>query len=572
MHTEAATAETVLIQTTARTFDLLAHRRCPQGSFTGRYSTYSADDQLIAVSQPHEVVVIDARNGTVVRRFPRPPTSFPLGTAFSTDKSMLAIALSDFAGVEVYSLASGERLYSKRSTGWVFDVAFSVDGSTLAWVNGTSAEMVRVNSWERSIPTARPTVVEPGNLCFSTNGKTLAVCCGLIVQLFDTKTGELRSILRGHAQRVRTASFDESGDRVVTSSVDRTVRIWDVSSGTLLNTLLGHEAPTIAARFLASAQQFEPSVISVDENNRVRMWNLDTNGPVFSARASSQNRSVTQLDYSPDGSTLRASGQNSLITIGLHDMPRLESVAEFQSQFIRTVPGRDLLLRNVEGKRVDLESTITHTALWTITTAPPSELYVSPEGVRFATKEPNWEIAIRNVSDGSEVARVITDGSGVHEVIFSPDGKTLAIPEYSGAVRLWDVATGSLVAELAGRGDRARCLCWSADGSLIAFADAVDGVTVIDARTHQSISRIPRIGGQVWSIAFSPDRSRIVIGAQDRIAHLYETETGNELLQLRDHTGTVMTVAWSPDGRRLATGGYDQKVFVYDSAEPDRLH
>jgi len=50
----------------------------------------------------------------------------------------------------------------------------------------------------------------------------------------------LIKVLYGHAGEVNSAAFSPDGARIITTSDDRTVRLWDSAAGTEVSVLRGH--------------------------------------------------------------------------------------------------------------------------------------------------------------------------------------------------------------------------------------------------------------------------------------------------------------------------------------------
>jgi WD40 repeat protein len=90
-----------------------------------------------------------------------------------------------------------------------------------------------------------------------------------------------------HDSAVSTASFSPDGTRVVTASVDRTVRVWDAASGTLLGTPLKHEKAVTSAAFSEDGTH----VLTVSDDRTARVWDaasgaqlsVPLEGPAWSA-------------------------------------------------------------------------------------------------------------------------------------------------------------------------------------------------------------------------------------------------------------------------------------------------
>ena len=68
-------------------------------------------------------------------------------------------------------------------------------------------------------------------------------------KLWDVTSGECLQTLVGHTATVPSASFSPNGELVLTASHDKTAKLWDVTSGNCLCTLEGHRSGVHSATF-----------------------------------------------------------------------------------------------------------------------------------------------------------------------------------------------------------------------------------------------------------------------------------------------------------------------------------
>lgn len=124
--------------------------------------------------------------------------------------------------------------------------------------------------------------------------------------------GNLLLTLEGHKTEVNFVSFSEPStvpdDKMLLASAskDTTVRIWDVSSGSLLWTLEGHTDDVVAVVFLTAASSTDKKVVaSASYDRTVRLWDVDSGLPVtmFPYSVSNVNPVFTTT---PDQKTLFA--------------------------------------------------------------------------------------------------------------------------------------------------------------------------------------------------------------------------------------------------------------------------
>ena len=75
---------------------------------------------------------------------------------------------------------------------------------------------------------------------------------GGMVQVWNLATAARASLpLGGHAGAVRSVAVSPDGSRIISGSYDRTVRVWDLATGTPIGALTGHTGPVDA---VATAQ------------------------------------------------------------------------------------------------------------------------------------------------------------------------------------------------------------------------------------------------------------------------------------------------------------------------------
>src|SRR5262249_9776048 len=73
--------------------------------------------------------------------------------------------------------------------------------------------------------------------------------------------------LKGHTERVSSASFSADGSRIVTGSLDQTAKVWDARSGAELLTLKGHLHTVSSASFSAAGSRIVTG--SLDQTAKV---------------------------------------------------------------------------------------------------------------------------------------------------------------------------------------------------------------------------------------------------------------------------------------------------------------
>jgi hypothetical protein len=111
---------------------------------------------------------------------------------------------------------------------------------------------------------------------------------GSEVDVSDLDGGQARLTLKGHPSRVWLIAFSEKGDRVLTSDVDQTTRLWDAATGGCLRTF-----PGMKSVFFRGCERI---LTFCDNRTAAYVWEADSGRAVLSVQEASHFGAV-----SPDG-------------------------------------------------------------------------------------------------------------------------------------------------------------------------------------------------------------------------------------------------------------------------------
>lgn len=394
-----------------------------------------------------------------------------------------------------------------QAKGPVESVAYGPEGRRLllgSW-DGT-AQIVDLASGDD------PLVITHGGfihaVAFAPNGRLVATGGNdRIVRVWNATTGELVQTLEGHEDAVLSAAFSPDDRWLLSSSYDGTARLWDVASGTTLAVLQAHSWWVWQAVFSHDASQ----IVTAGQDGRAIVWSVHEDGSRVECEVltefSGHNGPVQTASFSPDGQEVVSGGEDGSVLI------------------------------------------------WKPSEVQPVDLAVRIAGLPEEAP-PHRTLA------GHDAA--------VSCVTFSTDGRLIASSGNDNVVKIWDAPSGKLIKTLRGHGGRVRSCEFSSDGRYLLSGSHDNQAKVWSLEGYREIRVLKGrlLEGHtdiVLSARFSPDGKQVVTSSRDRTARTWDAATG-EILNVfsEGHEFLASSAVFFKDGRRVLTAAGDNTVRMWD--------
>lgn len=276
----------------------------------------SSDGQLVATILGAEIKLLDLRDGHVVRTLTVQGGSVT-DVAFSPKEQLLAASLctsfsSEFeclqGEIRLWNVADGQvvRVWGKEHKAPITEIEFSPDGQMLVSVDVQSqARIWRVSTGEEvwKLEDVRaPAAFSPDgkvlalngsdgvtlwsledrqvlaviesfaayDMVFSADGQVLITSNFDEIQFWGITTKKLLRRLTWHTDLVLALGLSSKGDRLVSGSADRTIKLWRMEDGSLIGSLFGYTGEVTSVAFSPD----DKFVISNGDDG-IAVWDVD---------------------------------------------------------------------------------------------------------------------------------------------------------------------------------------------------------------------------------------------------------------------------------------------------------
>ena len=571
-----------------------------------------------------------------------------LAIAYSPDNSRIAIADNE-RGIYIWQIAKNQlELTLKGHKDWVWSVAWSPDGKILA----SSSNDCSIKLWDTTtgecILTDSCDINSNKSVAWSPDGKKLASGgSDLTIRIWNPDTGEDYQKLKLETDWLFWISLAWSpNSKILAIAVQETIQIWNVENGTCIKTLAGHEQYVLSVDW----HPMENLLASSSLDGTVRIWDLNTGKCL---QVLHHDNDVWSIAWSHNGQMLASASHDltakiwdtatgkclhnllghqnwlwsvawskcdrNLVTGSYDHTVKFWNVATGQcirtfqgyigyvwslawsenGQFIYSGSG-DHSLRKWQANTGECIKTVkgNRETVWAISSSPDFKTFASggaskkvwiwdmeteqlqytlsghegsiwrnswsPDGQTLASVSNDRSIRLWSLANGKCLNVLKGHKRWVTALTWRSDGQRLASCCVNRTIKLWHPETGECIRTLTGHKDMIFDVDWSPDGQFIASASFDHTVKLWNSETGECTNTFAENDSIIYSVAWSPESQFIASGGGDQKVRIWDIKTGNCLQVLDGHTNWIYCLAWSPDGQILASGGGDRTIKLWD--------
>jgi WD40 repeat protein len=287
---------------------------------------------------------------------------------------------------------------------------------------------------------------------------------------------------------------------------------------------------------------------------------------------------ITALEFSPDGSTVAASGYHEITFWKTADgapARRLAGLAERVYDIATSPDGKWLATASGDPGIFGVAK------LWLAEPGgggkPVRDLVetqdvvfavaFSPDSKRVATAGADRTIRVFEVESGKPLAQIEDHADWIFAIAFSPDGKRLASASRDKTCKVFDLEKKESLVTFPGHAQPVYTIAFAPDGKSVASGGEDSRIRIWNPDNDgRQVRDIGGLGGTVFRLRYAPDGQTLIACSADKTVHVLKS-TGASLRKLQGHQDWIYALAVSRDGKSLASGSWDGDVRLWSLAD-----
>ncbi|KAL6066979.1 NACHT domain-containing protein [Balamuthia mandrillaris] len=336
-----------------------------------------------------------------------------------------------------------------------------------------------------------------------------------------------RGCLAGHSGGIEYLQFDER--KIITCSVDETIKIWSLSEMKCLHTIRGHTDCVLCLQF-----DEHDRLITSSDDHTIKLWNLS----VLDDESYYLNNNIRTNGFVGEDSQQR------------HCNEEEEEERTTEDNQPPSEEGRNTRIakkRKREGEAREAPLQNGHSGITSTTHTNGQQINV--------TEEDDISLSYKKAADC-----LLQTFWGHRDWVRTVQFRENRAISGSGdnTIRVWDVNTGTCQHILTDH--QGAVLCVQFDGNELVTCSEDHTIRIWDMRSFKCVSVLKGHTDLVDYIQF--DEDKIVSGSADNTLRLWDLRTQELRITMHGHTDDVMCLQF--DEKKIVSGSRDQTIRLWD--------
>jgi WD40 repeat protein len=345
----------------------------------------------------------------------------------------------------------------------------------------------------------------------SPDGQTIAMSSDdQRVRLYNANSGALIKILQGFLNEADIGGLDydansrwdyyikkytdlkndvrisPDGKYLVKGKIGSIVRMWEISSGTIVREFIGHEMAVLSAEFSADGKY----LLTGSADKTARLWEVSSGKQIKEFKG---HRDVLfTVAFSEDHKTIATGSWDGTAKIWDIETGELKQTLVFE----KSAPYKLKFVSN--------------------------DIYLLVAGLDKTLKL--WEL-----DSETEARNFIGHTDVIHDFNINTDGTIVSV-SWDGKAKLWDMETGLQIGRMSDHNGAVYATTFSADGNILATAGLDRTIRLRNSRTGSITKLLEGHVASVTSLEFSKDNSLLVSASEDGMVKVWDAANGAELV------------------------------------------